>query len=757
MHNARSKRRVGQGLFQGVGRSLGMLAAAVIGLSSLAPVALGAAPAGNERVTLDEWSRLVWMNASAGNKDIVFKLLEALPKNAPSANVADLRKSVDERDTHIASREKTREARLAELNTEITGHIEKSEFDEALANAVEMQDLSGDKRAFVRESKIADLIARAENAARVAEANDQWLRAQSLYFRLSLLFENTKRYDAELKRLSQRLTFLRLYAPKKLHDMRDQERAREGKEPLPPYNGIGEDWHERLKGIDRMMVLRALGRAEQANVDNVGLGNMIGAGVRAVETLATTKALGDVFPSLNNQKALESFLKQVSDEGARFNNRADAGGFELRRAITNILEANKNTVNLPESAVLQAFGDGAMLALDEFSTIIWPYDMEQFMRSTQGSFQGVGIQIQLDEAGNLKVVTPIEGTPAQRAGIKRGDIIRKVDDDSTLGVTLLQAVDRITGPAGSKVTLGVEREGQDDLLEFTLTRAQIPIYTVKGWERNGPHEYDWNWFIDDKSGIGYVRLTQFTENTTRDFDVAIRAMQAQGLKGLILDLRFNPGGLLSQAVGIANRFVDDGVIVSQHDAQGFQTDRQVARRGLATLANVPVAVLINEGSASASEIVSGVLQDYGKAGKVQSLLVGANSYGKGSVQNVYDLGEGVAALKLTTQYYKLPGGRLIHRRPGVEGWGIQPDIEVPMLPKQVGEALELRQDADIVDFDAKGNVVANPDRPEPDRLLKDGLDPQLETAVLLLKSRIVGEQEAQAMLDEPVTLPGHGG
>src|SRR5690606_32795425 len=198
----------------------------------------------------------------------------------------------------------------------------------------------------------------------------------------------------------------------------------------------------------------------------------------------------------------EAFLAQVSTEARRFNDRADAGQFELRRAVTNILQANSSTVNLPEEAVLQAFGDGAMLALDEFSSIIWPFDMEQFMRSTQGSFQGVGIQIQLDEAGNLKVVTPIEGTPAQRAGIKRGDIIRKVDDDSTLGVTLLQAVDRITGPAGSKVVLGVEREGHDDLLEFTLVRAQIPIYTVKGWERSGAHESDWNWFIDPNAGIG---------------------------------------------------------------------------------------------------------------------------------------------------------------------------------------------------------------------------------------------------------------
>lgn len=756
MHNARAKRSVRSGPLGILGGALGVIAAATICLSSFTPVA-GAAqgPAQtSERVTLDEWSRLVWMNASAGNKDIVFKLLDALPREAPTPGVAALRKSVDERSRHIETRELTRVERLAELEKELAEHVGKGKLDQALASAVEMQDLSDDKRAFVRTPRIAELVARAENEARVSEAKNEWLHAQSLYFRLSLLFENTKRYEAELKRLSQRLTFLRLYAPRLLHDMRDAERARDGKDPLPPYNAVGEDWRERLKGIDRMMVLRALSRADQANVDGVGLGEMIASGLRAVETLVTTEPLGDVFASLKNAKAREAFLSALSSETNRFRNQPNAGQFELRRAMTNVLQANSSTVNLPEEVVLQAFGEGAMLALDEFSSIIWPYDMEQFMRSTQGSFQGVGIQIQLDEAGNLKVVTPIEGTPAQRAGIKRGDIIRKVDGESTLGVTVLQAVDRITGPAGTKVTLGIEREGNDEVIEFTLTRAQIPIYTVKGWERNGPAETDWNWFVDQQSGIGYVRLTQFTENTTRDFDNAIRAMQAQGLKGLVLDLRFNPGGLLSQAVGIANRFVDDGVIVSQHDAQGFQTERQVARRGLATLANVPVAVLINEGSASASEIVSGVLQDYGKAGRVQALLVGANTYGKGSVQNVYDLGDGVSALKLTTQYYKLPGGRLIHRRPNAEAWGIQPDIEVPMLPKQVGDALELRQDADIVDFDVRGNLVHNPDRPDPNRLLTEGLDPQLETAVLLLKSRIVGEKEAHAMLDAPLNRGG---
>lgn len=744
MMHGRNERSVRTTLLR---RTLGVVASV-----ALATGALAAPP--TERVSVDEWSRLVWMNAEAGRTEVVFKLLEALPKDHASVAVSSLRDAVDLRERHIQDREASRVARMGELRTELAERLGNAEYDKALNSAVELQDLSGDKQAFLRDPQIMDLVARAEDAARRAEANNDWLRAQSLYFRLSLLFENTKRYDTELKRLSQRLTYLRLYAPKTLHDMRDAERIRDGKDPLPPFNSIGEDWRERLKGIDRTMVVRALTRADQANVDGVGLGEMIVGGLRAVENLVTTGALAQTFPSLADARTREAFLAQVGAEATRFDARANAGQFELRRAITNLLQANASTVNIPEEAVLQAFGDGAMLALDEFSSIIWPFDMNQFMRSTQGSFQGVGIQIQLDEAGNLKVVTPIEGTPAQRAGIKRGDIIRRIEKDSTLGITLLQAVDRITGPAGTKVTISIEREGMDEPFDVTLTRAQIPIYTVKGWERNGPSENDWNWFIDEQSGVGYVRLTQFTENTSRDFDNAIRAMQARGLKGLILDMRFNPGGLLSQAVAIANRFVDDGVIVSQHDARGFQTDRQVARRGLATLNRIPVAVLVNEGSASASEIVAGVLQDYAKGGRISAILVGATTYGKGSVQNVYDLADGVAALKLTTQYYKLPGGRLIHRRPGAEGWGVAPDIEVKMLPKQVGNALELRQDADIVEFDAKGKPVLAENRPDPKRLLADGIDPQLETALLLLKSRILGQTEAQAMLDAPIAPRG---
>lgn len=341
----------------------------------------------------------------------------------------------------------------------------------------------------------------------------------------------------------------------------------------------------------------------------------------------------------------------------------------------------------------------------------------------------------------LKVVTPLSGTPAAQAGIRAGDIIRKIDGFDTLGIMLSQAVDKITGPNGTPVTLSIEREGHNDLIDFTLRRATIPIYASKGWDRSGPRETDWDYFIDREAGIGYIRLTQFNETTSAELREAVRQMRSRNrddLKGLILDLRYNPGGLLSEAVAVANYFIDSsGNVVTQEDRRGQVIERQRLRRGRAELADVPLVVLINGGSASASEIVAGALQDYDRA-----IIVGDRSFGKGSVQNVYTLRGGNAAFKLTTHFYKLPNGRLIHRSPEIDRsqWGVVPDVVVEMLPDQVGDSLRLRQDADVIGLDENGRPIADAERPDPRDLLSEGIDPQLETALLLLRSKVYGEK-----------------
>jgi len=446
--------------------------------------------------------------------------------------------------------------------------------------------------------------------------------------------------------------------------------------------------------------------------------------------------------------ARQRFVESIEDQIAFLKKRGGRDTFRvLISTVKDMLESNDRTVRVPEEAVLHEFADGAMSRLDDFTSIIWPGDLEQFQRTTQGTFKGVGIQIQLNEASEIVVVTPLSGTPAARAGIRAGDLIRKVNDDSTLGMGLLQAVDRITGEEGTTVRLGIEREGEDELIEYELVRAEIPIHSIKGWERTGADELDWNWFIDQANGIGYIRLTQFTNITTGELEGAIEEMNREGLNGLILDLRGNPGGLLSEAVGVVGQFVNRGVVVTQEDHRGVTVGRETIRPGRAELGDIPVAVLVNGGSASASEIVAGALQDYEKA-----VVVGDRSFGKGSVQHVLQLAPN-AAFKLTTQYYRLPGengakGRLIHRRPGDDDWGIEPDVRVEMLPEQFAEAYRLRQEADVVEFDAEGNLIPPEEPADLSKLVEEGLDPQLETALLLIQTQVIPERKgARAQLD----------
>jgi carboxyl-terminal processing protease len=285
----------------------------------------------------------------------------------------------------------------------------------------------------------------------------------------------------------------------------------------------------------------------------------------------------------------------------------------------------------------------------------------------------------------------------------------------------------------------MERTGQD--MDIALNRDRIPLKTIKGWKRTGARDDDWDWFIDPDNRIGYVRLTNFQEDTTRDLHRAIDAMKAKGVNGLVLDLRFNPGGLLTQAVSVANTFIDDGVVVYTEAAGGVRTDTQRAIRTQQRLRDVPIVVLINEGSASASEIVAGAMRHYADQGKLRAMLVGQRTYGKGSVQNVLNLSAN-SMLKLTMQYYFLPNGICIHRREHAKSWGVDPHLAIEMLPQQTSDALTLRQDADSPQ--AWMQNEAGKEAPNPDKLLTDGLDLQLESALFILRSQAVTRQVAAA-------------
>lgn len=742
------------------GRSvLGLAASLLVAFSGAAQGAQAQPdkPASTQVSSVAGASDQVWLDARAGKNAELVAAVNAIPQDGDAAQVSGLRDAAAALDKNIAKREKTRTDKLAEVNKKLEEQLGKDTpeaLSESLKLAVEMYLLTPSKGSFKTEPRIVQLIEKADKAAHAAEAKRDWFTANELFYRLNLLLEEEGTYKPDVRRLGLRLSMIRLYTPEQFWKLRNDERIQAGKSALPPYNGLGEDYREKLDGIDKGMVLRAVSNASRQQIDRIPLKDVMLGGIESLRTMATTTDLDKIFTGLANADARTKFVQFLDEWTTRLSApNTIATSNTLVDFIEDALTTNAQSVALPDSAILHEFGNGAMGKLDEFSAIIWPDELARFNRMTEGQFRGVGIQIQMDdETQMIKVVTPLEGTPAQRAGIKAGDLIKKINGQSAIGISLNQAVDLITGPVDSKVIMTMERptDGKDDGgkavsedIDFNLVRAVIPLATVKGWKRTGAKEDAWDWFIDRDNKIGYVRLLQFTEDTTRDLHAAIKQMQAEGgLNGLILDLRFNPGGLLTEAVSVANTFIDHGTIVSTEGTVPGESKQATPSANL--LKNVPVAVLINEGSASASEIVSGAMRHYADKGQITAILIGQRTFGKGSVQNVWPLASN-AKMKLTTQYYKLPDGRIIHRRPGASTWGVDPNLKVEMLPEQESEALKVRLDADVLPIDQKGNIITDSKtpRPDPSKLLTDGIDLQLQTALLVLRTKSLAMSQAQ--------------
>jgi len=679
------------------------------------------------------WSDSVWGQARSGMSESALDLLERLPEGLDELGLGDFEASVERFRANIASREASRSERIGEVRDELSGYPVEIDEREALSKVLELHTLSLDESAVLGEGAVSRVISDAEARASRAERDGEWLTAHYLVSRLNALFDDG-RYRDDLNRLNRRILMLSLYVPERLHEMRSELRVAEGEDALPPYNDIGADWREKLEGINARMLLKSMAFAAGNHVYGASVKDMVLGGLDALVVLVTTTDLASAMPELNDAGQRRRFMESV-ERRRRSVEMMDAGAVEFRdavRAVQGVMSDNRLTLGLPDEVILHEFGDGFTSRLDDYSGIIWPDELREFTQQTRGDFHGVGIQISLNDALELEVVAPISGTPAARAGIRAGDVIERIDGEDTTGIALSQAVERITGEKGTEVVLGIRREGEDGLLRTPLIRDTIPLHATKGWRRDGPDERDWDYMVDRENGIGYVRLTRFNEKATSELRSAIIEMEREGLEGLVLDLRSNPGGLLTEAVRVANLFLESGVIVSQEDRSGRRQDTQRARRSGALVPDVPMVVLVNGGSASASEIVAGALKDHERA-----IVVGERTFGKGSVQNVIPLREGGrdAALKLTTQLYMLPNGESIHRDPRRpdEVWGIEPNVRVEMLPEQISDWLELRRDADVVDLE-DGELASEPVDPSP--LVEDGIDVQLETALLLLQNRI---------------------
>ncbi len=338
-----------------------------------------------------------------------------------------------------------------------------------------------------------------------------------------------------------------------------------------------------------------------------------------------------------------------------------------------IIEAHYVEEKKPRELIFNSL-KGLLSSLDPYSQFLEPKDYNEIKVETEGRFGGIGVEITFKD-GVLTVISPVDGTPAADSGIMSGDKIVKIEGKSTRDMALDDAVDLLRGKPGTSVQLSVLREGEPKLLEFTVSRAIVKVRSIKEAKVL-------------TGQIGYVRLSEFQENTPKDLAAALKNLDAQHIKGLIFDLRNNPGGLLAMSVNVAEQFVPKGQLIVYTKGRDADQDMRFVSDGIAEPRPYPIVVLVNQGSASAAEIVAGALKDNNLA-----ILLGTKTFGKASVQTVISLRDGLG-LRLTTAKYFTPSGQLIH------GIGIQPNIEVAYekpLPKK--EDVQTRQEKTAAIFD----------------------------------------------------------
>lgn len=357
---------------------------------------------------------------------------------------------------------------------------------------------------------------------------------------------------------------------------------------------------------------------------------------------------------------------------------------------------------------------GMIGSLDDHSQFMDPEMFQEMQVDTEGKFGGLGIEITIRDRA-LTIVTPLDDTPASRAGLSPGDRIVKIEGELTKNLTLMDAVKKLRGKPGTQVTITISRPGEEEYREHTLSRAEIKVKSIKE-----------SMIIDD--GIGYIKMVQFQERTGKDLEKALRKLEKKGMESLILDLRNNHGGLLHVAIEVADKFLPRGKLIVSTKGKSAKQDSEWTSSNRQTRADLPLVILVNKGSASGTEIVAGAVQDWGRG-----IILGSKTFGKGTVQSVMKLKDG-SALRLTTAEYFTPSGRSIHEE------GITPDIAVELSPEdEVKLAMMKYDELEKKMKEANGEDVGEEEEVE---------DIQLNRAVDLLKAWDVYNKKAISSMEE---------
>jgi carboxyl-terminal processing protease len=695
----------------------------------------------------------------SGRFEAAAQTLSAVDEATPCAD--RLRSWIGE---YLSKQEARRRMNLEEFELYVgyaKARIERKEYTRALDWTWRAHDVAADAEGFLQTDWVKQLVSESLAEAADRKANQDWRGAWEIYGRLAALFEREPLYE-KLER--EAVTHLRLETMFK----------------------DGFDWREHIERVRWEDAEEALEHVNAYYVEPADFKKMAESGLEQLLLLAESKAAQEALDGLKDEADRLDFRNRVQERlnQVRAAPKLDAAGCvaHFRRVV---LDINRQTVRLPQELIVSELMRGALEPLDEFTTVIWPKETEDFEKHTRGNFIGVGIQIYKNRANEIEVQTPLDDTPAYRNGIRAGDVITAVDGKPLNDVSLNKVVEIITGPKGTPVTLTIRRE--DKLLDFALIRDEVKIQSVKGVKRDAERDGKWNHWLDPENGIAYVRVTNFQKTTVEDVQNALRELRTQGLRGIVLDLRGNPGGLLDSAWQMSTLFLKRGERVVSTGGRIKEENQALSADHNGDFSDLPLAVLVDEASASASEIVSGAVRD-----NKRGLVIGERTFGKFSVQNLIPLSHSQAKLKITTARYYLPSGVSLHRTQSSDRWGVEPDIPIRLVRWERVNLWEMRREADLLgppspkvrneaaesddtDEDSEGGVsdsenaedgseaaegaagpavdspasadfVGPPAEPplpplkQPDKNLRPKTDPQLDAALLVMRATLLGNQ-----------------
>jgi carboxyl-terminal processing protease len=655
-----------------------------------------------------------------------------LKQGQPPEQARRIRNWLDSYQQIVSSREELRQ-KTFDWNVEhAKEQLEKGDLYLALSFAAQATAYAADEAEYAASPWVQELRRQALAAAAEHAKNGKWAKAHAFYLLLSRIDEEDKEVE-ELREQAERHARLEVV-------YKDEE-----------------DLQRRLEGVGYHILHRALKLIDEKYYTDPDFGRMAEGALDNLVALCTTTRLYEgpdaagEFDGVADPVAREYFLNKLVQERRQLEDAGAYGYKDLISLYNTVKEANEASVSLPKELLIVEYTEGALGALDDFTSVVWPSDSDEFDKMMVGNFVGVGIQLGVDEiTGRLKVVTPLENSPALESGIQPGDLIIGVDGESTRGWTTEQAVREITGEAGTQVTLTMYRPGSGRKIDFELTRRPIELTTVRGVKRLGNGNGNvWDFMLEKDAGIAYIRLTNFNPGSASELEQALTEAKKQGMRGLILDVRHNPGGLLEVAIATVSTFLDEGLVVKTEGAH--ETAQELPVTGDAPFGDLPLVVLVNELSASASEILAGALRDHGRA-----LVLGERSFGKGMVQRVYGLertfsfmrSKPEARLKLTTALYYLPNGETPQKLPEAKEWGVLPDRVVDLTPKEFSKVLEQQRNTFIIHNEAEPEEAADEEMREQE-LAKLKADEEEESE----REELLSEEDIELLRSDPLEAP----